>query len=236
MTNNTEPQYMTPGQAVSAYKAILKSGDTAWAKWVELGHFVVERTKIAAAKAGATRGTTYATHLQKALGQFLPIYQKLGGNGTLTYLMKCIAKLDEVEAFRNRLKGSESATEPPSHPQRLWMAFEASQMSSITFEDDGEPEPEEKAKDVKHGKAGHNREKDLLAEITALREQIARMDEMYAITNDATNDAGRIWRRLVDAVGHDRAIVLGGEIVTKLHATIRRLTDVDVDAVGAADA
>ena len=124
MTDSSGNAVMTPTQAVRTYERIGKHGDEVWQKWIELGYFIAERSNVAMAKAGARRGTIYAEKLQKALGAFYPIYQKLSNNGTLTNLAKCMKKLDEVEAFRNRLKASESATEPPSHPQRMWAMFE----------------------------------------------------------------------------------------------------------------
>lgn len=210
---------VTPGQAVGIYNAILKHGDEAWEGWIKLGHFIIERTAIAAAKSGATRGTTYAAALQKTLGAttFYPIYQKLSGNGTLTNLGKCMAKLDEVTMFRNRLK--DAGQEPPSHPQRMWAAFEESQRSSIAFEDEGgedDDDGEEKAP-RRHGRAGHNREKELLAEIAALREEIARLHEQYEMTGDIPNDAQRLWRRICEKIGHGEsaakwAVLIGVEL------------------------
>lgn len=228
MANTNGNTGMSPGEAVRAYNAIGKLGDASWAKWVDLGNFIIDRTTIAQGKAGATRGTTYAHHLQRQLGQFTPIYQKLSNNGTLTSLGKCMANLEAVDAFRERTRQSDGATEPPSHPQRLWAAYQASLTSTIDFQDEDEDADEENGKPRKpHAKAGHNREKELLAQIGALHEEIARLKEMYEVTGDPDNDAGRIWRRLVDAVGHDRAVGLGSKLVEKLAATLRRVTDRD---------
>jgi len=125
------------------------------------------------------------------------------------------------------MKTAESASEPPSHPQRMWTAFEASQLSSISFEDEGDDDGETPKPRKAHAKVGHNTEKELLAVIAAKDGEIARLNEMYEVTGDPDNDAARIWRRLVDAVGHERAIELGRKLVDKLAATIRRVTDQD---------
>ena len=228
---NDKDNAMTPGQAVKTYEAIGKIGDEAWRKWVDLGYFVLERTTAAATKARGTRGPTYSAHLEKQLGKFAPIYRKLSNNGTLTSLVKCMGKLDEVNAFRERTRKSENASEPPSHPQRLWAAYEASLSSTIDFQDDAAEsdadaeDAEETAKAEGRRGKGHNREKDLLAQITALTEEIARIKEMYEITGDPDSDAQRTWRRLVEAVGHDGAIERWPKFRDKMDAIVRRVSE-----------
>lgn len=198
-----EPRAVTPAQALKIYERIIRRGEAAWQDWLTLGNWIGERREIARAKAnGATKGSNYTHHLERQFGTFYPTLQKLNGNGTVTALDKCIAQIEAVTAWRNRMDESMR----PSHPQRVWKAFEESQRSTIAFEDEGEndesdDEKEERAqREGRRGK-GHNTEKELLAEIEALRERL----DGYTMTGDPDINADRIWRRITEVVGHGPA-------------------------------
>jgi hypothetical protein len=209
MTDPTESRSVTPSQAVALYRSILKHGEESWLKWIELGRWIKERTALAAVKANATRGTTYAHYLKKALGQFYETYQKLSGNGTATALARCLDNLDAVTAFRNRTPDEDSR---PNHPQRVWEAYEKSLRSTIDFggdDDESEEEDEDEDKPARRrvGRS-HNTEKELLAEIEALKERLSAFEmSIYPDIN-----AERIWRRIVEILGHNAR---AGELAVK---------------------
>jgi hypothetical protein len=220
MAENSESRSVTPAQAVSLYKSILRHGDEAWRKWAELGTWIGERTAMAAVKAHATRGTIYARHLAKALGQFHPIYKTLSDNGTISFLMRCMTNLDTVNAFRNRLPEDDR----PSHPRRLWEAYEASLRSTIEFGDDEEEDADETETRPARAHVGrsHNTEKELLAEIEALRERLSE----YEMSIYPDMNAERIWRRIVEILGHNaRAGELAARTGEALVALGKRITE-----------
>lgn len=222
MTNHSESTSVTPAQAVSLYKAILRHSEEAWQKWIELGHWIIARQVRAAEEAGSAKGPTYAAKLQKAMGKFFPIYRKLSDNGTMTNLMKCLANYDAIVAFRDSLEEDHR----PSHPQRMWKAYEDQQLSGdIDIIGDMDAEGEEgetEPKESKPRKKSQNRERELLAEIELLRE---KLDE-HAMTIDAKMNAERMFRRCVELVGHGpRAAKLAISTGTELVAIGERISD-----------
>jgi hypothetical protein len=175
---------------------------------------------MAAVKANATRGTTYAHYLKKALGQFHETYQKLSGNGTATALARCLDNLDAVTAFRNRMPEEDSR---PNHPQRVWEAYEKSLRSTIDFGDEDEDSSDEDEDKPARRRVGrsHNTEKELLAEIEALREKISE----YEMSIYPNMNAQRIWRRIVEILGHnERAGELAVKTGEELVALGKRIT------------
>lgn len=222
-----ETKAVTPGQAVKLYESIITAGEESWHKWVRLGTWVKERRAIAVSKAHGTRGPTYAAQLEKAMGAFHPVFKRLSDNGTISYIDKCLAQLELVTAFRNRI----SEDQRPSTPSGVWREFEASLSSTTDFQSAEDEVAEEDAKEKggkrkAHGKEGHNREKALMAEIELLREKLD--EQRLSIYPDA--NAERIWRNLVEVLGHGRETgELAIKTAEKLLAIGRRITDDGAD-------
>jgi hypothetical protein len=217
---------LTPSQAVAAYNRIGKRGDQAWQEWLRLGRWIDERRAVAIAKAGGTtRGPTYARHLQRQLGQFHPIFQKLSDGGHLSGLSKCLANLAAVEAWRARVP----IEERQSSPRRVWEAFDQSLHSTPEFVDedpDADDDEDEDSDDDKparggHRAFGHNREKELLAEVGKLQHLL----EEHEMSIYPEINAQRIHRRMVEVVGHEHVLEVLQATLVELQKIVARLAE-----------
>ncbi len=231
MTEDKERQPVTPAKALSLYKGIIKKGEATWQDWLDIGRFVFERQARAAARAHATRGTVYAGYLEKFMGVFYPTYKKLSDNGTVHYLGHCLVNLEVIESFRNGIDESKR----PNHPQRVWKKFSEKLQASMGIdfqsaeaeiaEEEEDEDKDERTPRKAHAKTGHNQEKALLHRIAFLEE---RLDEQV-MTADPDLNGERIWRRLVEVLGHGRS---AGELAMR---TAERLLEIGRKIVGDAD-
>lgn len=212
--DNSERRDVTPAEALKLYNSIIRHEkaaaehrEQAWRKYIELGRWILERRKRASAQAdGTTRGSIYAAALQKLLGKFQPTYKQLSDHGTLTYLMYCVDNFEAVNAFRNEMPEEDR----PSHPQRVWEAYQLGSAPPMEFSgdeesaDEDDPEADEREAEGKRrqpkSKAKSDRRK-LIAEIEVLKEKLEEWD----MTTDPQINAERIWRRLVSILGDRHA-------------------------------
>lgn len=235
---NDVSRSIRPAEAVKAWQSIEKSAvkivaekAKAWHNWTKvIGPFILERRAKATAETGTTRGPTYAPALEKALGQFYPIYKRLSDNGSISRLLKVMDNLEAIEKWLAK----QPADDRPSHPNRVWAAFEdAKKGKIISFkdeapaellpdqEDEDDGDGDEDSGEDKPAKKRPRRNKDAERErrVEELEEELGR----YRLSTDPELNAERIWLALQAVVGPKPAVDLARATAERLEALIDRV-------------